>query len=67
MKRIALTSSSSVSFLSFFSPEKGDPNCGMPFSFLSSFRVSAQRYRFNEDENRAAFGDMVPMKSGHDN
>ena len=29
MKRIALTSSSSVSFLSFANPEKGDPNSGM--------------------------------------
>ena len=34
MNRMALTSSSSVSFLSFANPEKGDPNSGM-FRFLS--------------------------------
>jgi hypothetical protein len=36
MKRIARTSSSSVSFLSFANPEKGDPNLGM-FMLLSYF------------------------------
>src|SRR5450759_3326709 len=36
MKRIALTSSSCVSFLSFANPEKGDPNPGM-FILLSYF------------------------------
>src|ERR1035437_301749 len=39
MKRIALTSSVSVSFLSFANPEKGDPNSGMfiLLSYLSYF------------------------------
>src|SRR5665811_157906 len=44
MKRIALTSSSSVSFLSFANPEKGDPNSGMFILlcyFFSGFRPTA--------------------------
>src|SRR5450830_1127017 len=44
MKRIALTSSSSVSFLSFANPEKGDPNPGMFILlcyFFSGFRPTA--------------------------
>jgi hypothetical protein len=44
MKRIALTSSSSVSFLSFANPENGDPNAGMLILlsyFFSGFRPTA--------------------------
>src|ERR1039458_8265049 len=44
MNRIALTSSSCVSFLSFANPEKGDPNPGMfiLLSYLfSGFRLTA--------------------------
>jgi len=35
MKRIALTSSDSESFLLFANPEKGDPNVGILFSLFS--------------------------------
>src|SRR5450756_795589 len=44
MKRMALTSSLSVSFLSFANPEKGDPNVGMLILLgylISGFRPTA--------------------------
>src|SRR5450759_5653886 len=44
MKRMALTSSSLLSFLSFANPEKGDPNAGMFILlcyFFSGFRPTA--------------------------
>jgi hypothetical protein len=47
MKRIGLTNSSCVSFLSFANPEKGDPNPGMSILlsyFFSSFRPTAYRF-----------------------
>src|ERR1035438_2047794 len=40
MNRIALTSSSSVSFLPFANSEKGDPNCGISFSSASCTQTS---------------------------
>jgi|ERR1039458_5936586 hypothetical protein len=44
MNRIALTSSSSESFLPFANSEKGDPNCGISFSFAPS---TLTRYRLD--------------------
>jgi hypothetical protein len=48
-KRIALMSSSSVSFLSFANPEKGDPNTGMIIllsCFCLEFHPSVPQPRF---------------------
>jgi hypothetical protein len=48
MKRMALTSSSSASFLPFANPEKGDPNAGMSILlsyFFPSFRLKTNLAR----------------------
>jgi hypothetical protein len=48
MKRIALTSSPSASFLLFANPEKGDPKTGTFIFlsyFISSFRLTAKLAR----------------------
>src|ERR1035437_4680342 len=58
MKRIARTSSSSVSFLSFFNPEKGDPNCGMP-QFGSPFSGLKNDRKLTDEELVRAIRFMV--------